>query len=108
MRVLFLGDIVGRAGRDAVVAEVPRLRRDLRLDLVIVNGENAASGFGLTAFAIVTMRMVSFAEFAISERESSARWTCTTMFDWPEHSHTSPTRTSLTVCVCSPERAVSV
>jgi len=49
MRVLFLGDLVGRSGREAAVEQVPRLRRDYGLDLVVVNGENAASGFGLTS-----------------------------------------------------------
>ena len=46
MRILFLGDIVGRAGRDAVNAALPRLRETLRLDLAIVNVENASHGFG--------------------------------------------------------------
>ncbi|MBB4285959.1 TIGR00282 family metallophosphoesterase [Roseospira goensis] len=48
MRILFLGDIVGRTGRDAVCAAVPTLRRDLDLDFVIACGENAAHGFGLS------------------------------------------------------------
>ena len=48
MKILFLGDIVGRAGRDAVVAALPGLRARLALDLVIVNVENAAHGFGVT------------------------------------------------------------
>jgi 2',3'-cyclic-nucleotide 2'-phosphodiesterase len=48
MRILFLGDIVGKPGRDAVAAELPRLKDSLALDLVIANGENAAHGFGLT------------------------------------------------------------
>lgn len=48
MRLLFLGDIVGRSGREAVLREVPRLRRELKLDFVVVNGENAAHGFGIT------------------------------------------------------------
>jgi metallophosphoesterase (TIGR00282 family) len=47
MRILFLGDIVGRVGRDAVSAALPELRRRLRLDLAIVNAENASHGFGL-------------------------------------------------------------
>jgi metallophosphoesterase (TIGR00282 family) len=46
MRILFLGDIVGRAGRDAVGAALPRLREALRLDLAVVNVENASHGFG--------------------------------------------------------------
>lgn len=48
MRVLFLGDIVGRSGRDAVIDRVGALRQRLAADLVVVNAENAAAGFGLT------------------------------------------------------------
>ncbi len=48
MRVLFLGDIVGRSARKKVVESVPDWRRDWCLDFVIVNGENAAGGFGIT------------------------------------------------------------
>lgn len=48
MRILFLGDVVGRSGRDAVVEHLPGLRDRLALDFVIVNGENAAHGFGIT------------------------------------------------------------
>ncbi|MDE1985897.1 MAG: YmdB family metallophosphoesterase [Alphaproteobacteria bacterium] len=48
MHILFIGDIVGRPGRDVVAAELPRLRDSLKLDFVIANGENAAGGFGLT------------------------------------------------------------
>lgn len=48
MRILFLGDIIGRAGRDVVAAELPRLRESLKLDFVIANAENAAGGFGTT------------------------------------------------------------
>jgi metallophosphoesterase (TIGR00282 family) len=47
MRLLFLGDVVGRSGRDAVIARLPELRRRLDLDFVVVNGENAAHGFGI-------------------------------------------------------------
>ena len=48
MRILFVGDVVGRAGRSAVSDHLPGLIRDWALDLVIVNGENAAGGFGIT------------------------------------------------------------
>jgi len=48
MRLLFCGDVVGRAGRRLLLERLPGLRRDLRLDAVIVNGENAAGGFGIT------------------------------------------------------------
>src|SRR5579883_62469 len=49
MKVLFCGVIVGRSGREAVTGNVPRLREQLGLDFVVVNGENAAAGFGITA-----------------------------------------------------------
>ncbi len=49
MRILFCGDVVGRAGRDVVTEQLPRLREALALDVAIVNGENAAGGFGITA-----------------------------------------------------------
>ncbi len=48
MRVLFLGDIVGSCGRDAVLASVPGLRAELGPDYVIANGENVAGGKGIT------------------------------------------------------------
>ena len=48
MRVLMVGDIVGRPGRDAVGSVLPELRNTLRIDHVIANGENAARGRGLT------------------------------------------------------------
>lgn len=48
MRLLFIGDVVGRAGREAVLDRLPGLKRDWKLDCVIVNGENAAGGFGIT------------------------------------------------------------
>jgi hypothetical protein len=48
MRLLFLGDIVGRAGRLAVVERLPGLIQDWKLDFVVINGENAAGGFGIT------------------------------------------------------------
>ncbi len=48
MRVLFLGDIVGSCGREAVVESVPQLRRELDLDYVVANGENVAGGRGIT------------------------------------------------------------
>jgi len=46
--VLAIGDIIGRPGREAVARLVPQLRRELNIDLVVANGENAAGGFGLT------------------------------------------------------------
>lgn len=48
MRLLFLGDVVGRAGRDAVARHLPGLRERLALDFVVANGENVAHGFGIT------------------------------------------------------------
>ncbi len=48
MRILFLGDVMGRSGRAAVAERLPRLREEWRLDFVVVNGENASNGAGLT------------------------------------------------------------
>ncbi len=48
MRLLFLGDIVGRSGRHAVVESLPGLKRRYALDFIVINGENAAGGFGIT------------------------------------------------------------
>lgn len=48
MRILFLGDVMGRSGRSAVAERLPALRRDWGLDFVVVNGENATSGMGLS------------------------------------------------------------
>ena len=48
MRILFIGDILGRSGRTIVNERLPRLIKDWKLDLVVINGENAAGGFGIT------------------------------------------------------------
>jgi len=48
MRILFLGDVVGRSGRTAVCRELPQLKRRFDVDFTVVNGENAAGGFGVT------------------------------------------------------------
>ena len=48
MRILFVGDVVGRAGRAAVTEQLPEMIRKWSLELVVVNGENAAGGFGIT------------------------------------------------------------
>ena len=47
MRILMLGDLLGRSGREAAINALPELRRQLRLDFVSVNAENASHGFGL-------------------------------------------------------------
>ena len=49
MRLGFFGDVVGRAGRAAVAEHLPRVRKQLKLDFVVVNGENSAGGFGITS-----------------------------------------------------------
>ena len=48
MRILFIGDVVGRSGRTVVNERLPGLVRDWKLDFVVINGENAAGGFGIT------------------------------------------------------------
>src|SRR5579864_6356814 len=48
MRILFVGDVVGRSGRTVVTERLPGLIRAWKLDCVVINGENAAGGFGIT------------------------------------------------------------
>ncbi len=48
MRILFVGDVVGRSGRNSVNERLPTLISDWKLDCVVINGENAAGGFGIT------------------------------------------------------------
>ena len=48
MRIVLLGDICGRPGRDIVKEMLPKIRDTYQPDLVVANGENAAGGFGLT------------------------------------------------------------
>ena len=74
MRILFLGDIVGRSGRDAFIARVPGLRAALDLDLVVVNGENASHGFGLApdmarAFLAAGADVITLGNHAWDRRE---------------------------------------
>ncbi|XSG83434.1 MAG: TIGR00282 family metallophosphoesterase [Methyloligella sp. ZOD6] len=55
MRLLFLGDLVGRSGRTAVIEALPGLRDRYKADFVVVNGENAAGGFGITEQILVEL-----------------------------------------------------
>jgi len=54
--ILFVADVVGHPGREAVKALLPQLRKELNPDLTVVNGENAAAGFGLTAKLVAELR----------------------------------------------------
>jgi 2',3'-cyclic-nucleotide 2'-phosphodiesterase len=55
IRILFIGDIVGRPGRDVVASRLPWLRSKYNLDFVIANGENAAAGAGITGAITKTL-----------------------------------------------------
>lgn len=48
MKLLFCGDVVGRSGREVILEQIPLLKKSLKCDVVVVNGENAAGGFGIT------------------------------------------------------------
>ena len=74
MRLLFVGDIIGRAGRAALQEHVPQLRQRWALDFVVVNGENAAGGFGLTEaiceeFLAVGVDAVTLGNHSFDQRE---------------------------------------
>jgi metallophosphoesterase (TIGR00282 family) len=75
MRLLFIGDVVGRSGRAAVVQQAPLLRARWNLDFIIVNGENAAGGFGLTEaifeeFLAAGVDAVTLGNHAFDQREA--------------------------------------
>jgi metallophosphoesterase (TIGR00282 family) len=55
MRLLFLGDVVGRSGRNAIIEKLPGLRERYGVHFVVVNGENAAGGFGITEQILVEL-----------------------------------------------------
>jgi calcineurin-like phosphoesterase len=55
-RILFVADVVGQPGREAVKAVLPGLKRELEPEVTILNGENAAGGFGLTAKLVAELR----------------------------------------------------
>ena len=75
IRLLFIGDVVGRSGRTALLEQVPLLRSRWGLDFVVVNGENAAGGFGLTEaifheFLSVGVDAVTLGNHAFDQREA--------------------------------------
>jgi len=75
MRLLFVGDVVGRTGRAVLAERLPELRRRWRLDFVIVNGENAAGGFGITEaicddFLAAGADCVTLGNHAFDQREA--------------------------------------
>ena len=75
MRLIFLGDVVGKAGRDAVYRELPAMRERYQPDLVVVNGENAAHGFGISleihqALLAAGADVVTLGNHAFDQRET--------------------------------------
>jgi len=75
MRLLFIGDIVGRSGRAALLAHVAALRARWRLDFVVVNAENAAGGFGVTEaicdeFVAAGVDAITLGNHAFDQREA--------------------------------------
>jgi metallophosphoesterase (TIGR00282 family) len=75
MRLLFIGDVVGRAGRTVLLEQLPELRRALALDCIVVNGENAAGGFGITEaictdFLTAGADCVTLGNHAFDQREA--------------------------------------
>jgi 2',3'-cyclic-nucleotide 2'-phosphodiesterase len=75
MRLLFIGDIVGRTGRNELARRLPDLRTKWRLDFVVANGENAAGGFGITEgicdeFLAAGVDCVTLGNHAFDQREA--------------------------------------
>jgi metallophosphoesterase (TIGR00282 family) len=75
MRILFVGDVVGKPGRQAIQALVPKLRTAYRADVVIVNAENSAGGLGVTReialsmFQCAKVDIITLGNHAWSKRE---------------------------------------
>ena len=72
---MFLGDVVGKSGREAVAHHLPMLKDRLKPDFVVVNGENAAHGFGITEEIFVKLRevgadVVTLGNHAFDQREA--------------------------------------
>jgi metallophosphoesterase (TIGR00282 family) len=75
MRLLFIGDVVGKSGRAAILDEIPALRAGWDLDCIVVNGENAAGGFGITEticgdFLAAGVDCVTLGNHAFDQREA--------------------------------------
>jgi hypothetical protein len=75
VRLIFIGDVVGKTGRQALARELPLLRERYRPDLVAVNGENAAHGFGITeemylGFLAAGADAVTLGNHAFDQREA--------------------------------------
>jgi calcineurin-like phosphoesterase len=75
MRLIFIGDVVGKSGREAVAAHLPSLRERHSPDVVVVNGENAAHGFGITEDIFNGLRdvgadVVTLGNHAFDQREA--------------------------------------
>ena len=75
MRLIFLGDVVGRSGRDAMSRELPLLRQRYQPDIVVVNGENAAHGFCITeeiflGFIAAGADVVTLGNHSFDQREA--------------------------------------
>src|SRR2546423_7758525 len=76
MKVLMVGDVVGKTGRNAVMELVPRLRSTHKADFVIVNGENSAGGLGITRDIALAMLdhakvdVITLGNHAWAKRES--------------------------------------
>lgn len=77
MKILMCGDVMGRAGRDVLSTHLPELRESLKLDFVLVNGENAAGGFGITGEICQTLYQlgadaITLGNHAWDQRETAA------------------------------------
>jgi 2',3'-cyclic-nucleotide 2'-phosphodiesterase len=75
LRLIFLGDVLGKSGRDAVYHQLPIMRERYKPDLVVVNGENAAHGFGITEDIYTKLResgadVVTLGNHSFDQREA--------------------------------------
>ena len=79
MKILFLGDVTGRSGRDAVAARLRSLKEETAADFTVINGENAAHGKGITSSIYHQLissgaDVITLGNHAFSKSEILAKW----------------------------------
>ena len=73
MNVLFIGDIMGRSGRDAVFEMLPEIKDEYNIDYTIANGENASGGLGMNRKGYEELRRAGVDFFTMGNHTFSKR-----------------------------------
>ena len=81
MRLLFIGDIMGRTGRDAVFALLPEIKEKYSVDFCIANGENASGGLGMNRVGYDELRRAGVDYFTMGNHTFSKKEICTLFYE---------------------------